>query len=81
MAYPRPADADRPADASRHQVHEADQEHAVDRPRRCLGYRFGDVRDVLDENAAEQAMRAIIDEATNAVVEDFSTQSQPSRSP
>jgi DNA-binding FadR family transcriptional regulator len=34
-----------------------------------------------DESAAELAMRAIIDEATNAVVEDFSTESQPSGSP
>ncbi len=34
-----------------------------------------------DEDAAELAMLAIIDEATNAVVEDISTERQPSGSP
>ena len=34
-----------------------------------------------DENAAEQAMRAIIDEATNAVAADLSPEPQPSGSP
>src|SRR5258708_39748614 len=50
----QPADeqAQRARDAGRHRIHEADQEHAVDRPRRGLRDVIGDVGDILDEQRA-----------------------------
>src|SRR5688572_19810197 len=50
---PGQAESQRARDAARHHVHEEDQEHAVDGPRRRLGDVLRPVRHELDEEAAE----------------------------
>src|SRR4051794_33140616 len=50
LPFTQPSMADQPdraGHAAGHQVHETDQEDAVDRPRRGLGNIVGDVRDEL----------------------------------
>src|SRR5258708_350257 len=50
----RRQDADEARDAARHHVHEQDQEHAVDRPRRGLRQLVRNIRHKLDEHRTKQ---------------------------
>ncbi len=52
-----PSRLQRAGDAGRHQIHERDQEHAVDRPGRRFRDVIGDVGDELDEHGAEDRAR------------------------
>src|SRR4051812_36779107 len=57
VLYSGPGHAESARDAHRHEIHEADQEHAVDCPWRGLRDVVGDVRHELDEDRAENRPR------------------------
>src|SRR5678816_1937762 len=52
--FPPPGLANDAGYTARHQVHERDENNAIDRPRRRLRDLVGDVRDELDEDRAKE---------------------------
>src|SRR4051812_15724015 len=57
VLYFGPGHAESARHAHRHEIHEADQEHAIDRPRRGLGDVVRDVGHELDEDRPEDCTR------------------------